>query len=442
LPRPLTAKNSATLQDLGDDGRLKFLTTILDQSNQTIILTDSSGKISYLSPNSVHLLGYDQDQLRGKQLSRLIPNLDLQHSKIIPVTSESAEVLTISSDCQRQDGTLFSAEFVFTKIAAEAADHLSVQITELGAEKLTLQRLVDSEAKYRLLVESAPVCIHEISLEGELMSMNTAGLTMLDSPSDAVCGIPYLNFVDETSRERVGKLLKNAIAGESSNFEFAVDGPDGKLHFSSCFVPIRSTNGEVVRLMGITEDVTKRLEAEEQRLKNEQRMLHAQKLESLGVLSGGIAHDFNNLLMVILGNTSLASEETQNENIQTYLKSIDTTAARAADLCKQLLAYTGKGKFEIRATQLSQLIEEMQQILSISVAKNVILRQDLNATLPSVEVDRTQISQIIMNLVINGSDAIGEDNGTVTITTGVMELSNSYSKTLLKIGRASRRERV
>jgi len=140
---------------------------------------------------------------------------------------------------------------------------------------------------------------------------------------------------------------------------------------------------------------------------------------------------FGQKLMVILGNTSLASEETQNENIQTYLKSIDTTAARAADLCKQLLAYTGKGKFEIRATQLSQLIEEMQQILSISVAKNVILRQDLNATLPSVEVDRTQISQIIMNLVINGSDAIGEDNGTVTITTGVMELSNSYSKTLL-----------
>ncbi|WP_224981981.1 LytS/YhcK type 5TM receptor domain-containing protein [Geomonas agri] len=176
-------------------------------------------------------------------------------------------------------------------------------------------------------------------------------------------------------------------------------------------------------------DITERKRAMEERLKLEQQLLHAQKLESLGVLAGGIAHDFNNILTSILGNADLAlmrinPESPAIDNLYNIVKA----SARAADLAKQMLAYSGKGKFVIGNHDINDLLEEMLHILKVSISKKAMLRLNLTHPLPPIEADATQIRQIIMNLVINASEAMGDESGMITITTGSMQCDRSYLK--------------
>ncbi|NVN89650.1 MAG: response regulator [Desulfuromonadales bacterium] len=166
---------------------------------------------------------------------------------------------------------------------------------------------------------------------------------------------------------------------------------------------------------------------EEERLRLEQQLLHTQKLESLGVLAGGIAHDFNNILTSIIGNAELAMmrmkpESTGIDNLQR----IQQAAIRAADLAKQMLAYSGKGKFVLENLDFNSLLEEMLHMLEVSISKKAVLRLNITPNLPTVQSDPTQMRQIVMNLVINASEAIGEKSGVIAISTGCMDCDKSY----------------
>ena len=155
----------------------------------------------------------------------------------------------------------------------------------------------------------------------------------------------------------------------------------------------------------------------------------AQKLESLGVLAGGIAHDFNNILMAIIGNADLALMRINKESPAVEnLHRIEQAAARAADLAKQMLAYSGKGKFVVENVDLNTLLEEMLHMLEVSISKKAVLRLNLHQPLPPVEADATQMRQIVMNLVINASEAIGDKSGVIAITTGCMDCDRNYLK--------------
>jgi two-component system CheB/CheR fusion protein len=162
-----------------------------------------------------------------------------------------------------------------------------------------------------------------------------------------------------------------------------------------------------------------------ERRKFEREMQHTQKLESLGLLAGGIAHDFNNLLTGIMGNASLVyGDMPADDPARVQLRSIVRASERAADLTRQLLAYAGKGRFLTEQIGLSGLIREILVLIRTSIPKSVDVKLDLTPDLPPVEADPAQIQQLLMNLVINGAEAIGEGNpGSVEIRTGRRELT-------------------
>lgn len=180
-------------------------------------------------------------------------------------------------------------------------------------------------------------------------------------------------------------------------------------------------------LMTIGQDISeeKRLVEEKQRM--EEQLLHVQKLESLGVLAGGIAHDFNNILMTVIGNAELALIRLSPESpAVNHLQQILIAASKAADLAGQMLAYSGKGKFVVESLNLNRIIEEMLHMLEVSISKHTQIRFLFNQHLPAVEADATQLRQVIMNLVINASESIGEQNGMISITTGAMDCDRAY----------------
>jgi nitrogen-specific signal transduction histidine kinase len=181
--------------------------------------------------------------------------------------------------------------------------------------------------------------------------------------------------------------------------------------------PIRDSSGAIVGVSGITRDVTARVELEEQ-------IRQSQKLESLGVLAGGVAHDFNNLLVSIMGNASLAMERVPATHpVRALLTEVVNAGERASNLTRQLLAYAGRGRFVVTQVHLSDLVRESADLLHASIPRSVELHLDLAPDLPAVDADVTQMRQILMNLVINAAESIGDRAGWVKVGTGT-ELVN------------------
>ncbi|MBU5614196.1 response regulator [Geomonas azotofigens] len=179
-------------------------------------------------------------------------------------------------------------------------------------------------------------------------------------------------------------------------------------------------------LLVVGRDVSDERRLGQEKKQMEAQILHVQKLESLGVLAGGIAHDFNNILMAIMGNAELALLRLPQESpLRTHLENIEKSSRRAADLAQQMLAYSGKGSFVIEVLDVNAIIREMSHMLEVSISKKAQMRLELAPELPPLEVDATQIRQVIMNLVINASEAIGDRDGVISIRTGSRELAGA-----------------
>lgn len=183
----------------------------------------------------------------------------------------------------------------------------------------------------------------------------------------------------------------------------------------------RDEEGNIFRIVGASLDVTERKQQEEEKRLLESRVLQGQKMESLGVLAGGVAHDFNNLLTIIIGNASLAlMEMLPDSSGLKYIQRIEEAAHRAADLCAQMLAYSGRGHFQVQSVALNRILDEMRHLLETIISPKSVLRIKLADELPTAEADAGQIRQIILNLVTNADEALEEENGIISVSTGVM----------------------
>lgn len=188
-------------------------------------------------------------------------------------------------------------------------------------------------------------------------------------------------------------------------------------------VPIRGADGQACGCVATFQDITTHKQAERKRLDFERKLLQSQKLESIGVLAGGIAHDFNNLLTGVLGHTNFARAELARGStaIDHLLAQVESSGQRAAELCRQLLSYAGKGRFVVRLIDVNVAVEQTYPLLKLSSTKKISLDLQLGAGLPPFRGDPTQINQVLMNLVTNASEAIGTGIGSVTLrTTRVM----------------------
>jgi PAS domain S-box-containing protein len=179
---------------------------------------------------------------------------------------------------------------------------------------------------------------------------------------------------------------------------------------------------QVIRVYGSFQNITDRKKADEERQKLQTKMQEAQKLESLGVLAGGIAHDFNNLLTVIMGNASIAKEAPGDAPMA--LQQIETATQRAADLCRQMLAYAGKARIAMDCIDLNNLVADTTHLLRLSISKTATLEFALHPEPLAIEADASQIRQVIMNLVINASDALGSENGTIRVSTDTKQVTS------------------
>ena len=228
-----------------------------------------------------------------------------------------------------------------------------------------------------------------------------------------------LSVMELTAPESRAVVTEHVRRGSADAYEGVARRKDGTTFDAEVRGKTLVHQGHPTRVT-IIRDITERRKAEASQRALGERVRHAQKLESLGVLAGGVAHDFNNILTVITNGVALAKRETAAGSPATvHLDTIALAAERAADLCRQMLAYAGKAALTRQAIDLSALVAEMSSMLEVSIAKKATLVRQLAPRLPKLLGDATQIRQVVMNLVLNASEAIGGASGNVVVTTGV-----------------------
>lgn len=204
--------------------------------------------------------------------------------------------------------------------------------------------------------------------------------------------------------------------GREGKKEFDFPAPDGTLHnYMSRVVPLVEENGETRVLLSYARDITERRAVEAERLALERKLQETQRLESLGLLAGGIAHDFNNILTSILGMASLARAHCLDATGANALAQIEQSSLKAAELCNQMLAYAGRGQTLKSSLDLTALLRETRDLLRGSVPKQVELQVSAPAERLMAHVDRPQLQQVLMNLVLNAVESYGERPGVVEV---------------------------
>ncbi|HEV8247888.1 MAG TPA: response regulator [Polyangiaceae bacterium] len=297
--------------------------------------------------------------------------------------------------------------------------------------------------------EAALPCFVFLREEGGfvLEAVNRAWQEATGLSPDEVLGLSPSDFLPAALATELENRLAQCLARrESASHDQGLALPQATRFWRTLLTPW--PENEPQRVLCVAFDISDEVRAkrdleqrEEQQRVFETKLLETQKLESLGVLAGSIAHDFNNLLTGILGTVSLIRntlpEATPNRE---HVERIERAAVQAADLCRQMLAYSGKGRLTVRRVDLSELVREMAPLLEVSIGKSAVLDLRLEAGPPAISGDASQLRQVVMNLLSNAAEALVGGAGTISICTSSLhatreELANALHAPNLNEGR-------
>ena len=297
---------------------------------------------------------------------------------------------------------------------------IAVDITELRQRDLALR---ESERRLRQVIDLVPHFIFAKDEEGRFLLANRAVAEAYGTSVERLIGRTDADFArsaEEARRFREDDL--EVIRGGVPKVipEEPITDASGRVRYlQTTKIPFRFSGAGGPAVLGVALDITERKATEE-------ALRRAAKEESLSVLAGGVAHDFNNLLAAILGHASLALKQLpESSSARRHVEKAAGAVERAADLTRQMLAYSGRGHFVVRPTDVNALVRENLPLLEVALPKALRLETRLEMGLPPVDADVGQIQQVLMNLVINAAEAIGERGGTVTVATGVREVGAS-----------------
>jgi two-component system, cell cycle sensor histidine kinase and response regulator CckA len=327
---------------------------------------------------------------------------------------------------RRPDGSISWA--VFTAVPLRDPDTGSqagavATFLDVTERKQAAEALVEAHETLQTVVAAAPVPIYALDMDGKVQKVwNPAAERLLGWGAEEVLGRP-LPTVSEDQREEYERLREWLRSGQSLvGREVLRRRKDGTpVECAVYAAPMRDRGGRISGKLVVLVDLAERKRAEQERLRLEAQIQHAQRLEGLGVLAGGIAHDFNNLLVGVLGNADLALLDLPPGEARQRIEDIKNAGLQAAALTRQMLAYSGQGHFVVEPIRLDALIAEMAHLLHVSISKKASLQYHFAEGLPWIEADVSQVRQIVMNLITNAAEALGGESGTITLSTRPVE---------------------
>ncbi|MDE3244951.1 MAG: PAS domain S-box protein [Acidobacteriota bacterium] len=304
-------------------------------------------------------------------------------------------------------------------------ESIRIILRDISRIRAIAQSLKDSEDKFRTLSDYINCGVF---LYTDVFHFVNPGMEAITGyGAEELLGQPIWKPVHPDEQGLVRERGEARRRGEEvpNRYVLKLRHKDGRTIYAD-FIARAVTLGGKVYGLGTAFDITDRVVDTENRLRLERQILEAQKLESLGLLAGGIAHDFNNLLTVILGNASILVEEAPPRSLlQACAATVVETCHRASDLTRQMLAYSGKGRFVMEPTDLNACVTGITSLMDSALPKLITLRHDLGQNLPGIHADRSQLQQVVLNLVTNAGESMGGRGGSILVRTGFQRLEEA-----------------
>lgn len=320
----------------------------------------------------------------------------------------------------------------FNKIASYVELTMETLEQKIIERKKAEKELLENKLLHMALFDDMLAFVMMLDSSGAIIFANNTVLNVLGFKLEKIKGKKFFDVsswsYSDKMREMIKIDLEQCVSGKVVSHDARIKIADGSLMWIEFTMhSIHDEHGDVQYFIPEGHDITIRKQQEEEKLVFERRLQHTQKIESLGVLAGGIAHDFNNILMAIMGNADLALEELSSMSpISKNIRNIINASRRAAELATQMLAYSGKGVFVIKPIDLNELIDGILNLVEVSISKKIVFKTSFAKNLPTFDGDVTQIRQIVLNLITNASEAIADNSGVITLSTGVIFCDRSY----------------
>jgi PAS domain S-box-containing protein len=407
---------------------------------------DGAGRLLYASPQVESILGFTPEEC-------LAPDCIEFHPDDLPAVIALGKTVRETGNPARNESRIrhkrghwvwLETSLVGWCPSADGEFHtisFGREITELKSAEAARR---ESEARYRVVSQMSCDLIFEVDGEGRQTYVGPGSEGIIGyTPEEALALEPW-SLVHPDDEERIraqlarefGEEAGEGLEGSARNrelrlMEFRLHHRDGHwLWFETLGLTYPRADGQT-RFLAVGRDVTERKRAEQARRELEESMQRAQKLESLGVLAGGIAHDFNNLLTPILGAAGLGLMELpEDAPVRAHLQKIHQAAKRAAALTNQMLAYAGQTPLGVECLDLSKLVGEMRELVTSSISGKATLDLQLESGLPAVEAEAAQLGQVVVNLITNAAESLGDGEGRITVKTGVVNVDKPPSRAL------------
>ena len=408
---------------------------LMENSPNSIYVKDPEGRYVSVNRRYAQLHGRQREEFSGKSDFDLFPpdiaaRMRMSDARVL----STGQPVELEDTFAVQGSTHTSIVHKFPLIDDEGTVHgLCGIATDISERKRAEAEIRENRRQLEAILGQLPGMAFRYAHDGQLtpvyISRGALGLTGHSARDFLEKHVSLQDIVHLEDRERARDAVANAVKKRRSyEIEYRIIDRSGKIVWVlDRGQGVYNEDGLLLFVEGLAINITQRKDAESEKLIVERRLLEGQKLESIGVLAGGIAHDFNNLLTGILGNANLASLDLPRTSpIQQNLRQIETASQRAAELCQQMLAYAGKGRFLIQRVELGTLVESTVPLLRASISKRATLKFQLQPALPTIMADPTQMRQIVMNLVINASEALNDEDGTISLSTSLIRPSAGF----------------
>lgn len=408
----------------------QFFQQIFDKMDIEVAIFDKLGKYQYVSPSAIKneelrdwIIGKDNFEY-VKYRNKPIELAEKRHSTILKVI-ETNEVIEFDETIQSDDDKIY----YYTRKVFPIQNNQDEVVGAVGygidlTKSILSQKLIqESEAKYRSIFENSPaaILIYDVEL-GRYVDCNENAVELFNMSREKLFKVGPSELNPETqpdgreTKSIIRKNINDILKGKNILVEWNVKSSDGEI--IPCLVSLVKlpiSNKTLIRTSLL--DLRHRKKIEQEKNELQKQIMHTQKLESLGIVAGGIAHDFNNLLAGILGYTSIALQEIERDSeIKPYLQKIKKITHDAAEVTNQMLAYSGKAKFKKEYSKLSKIVKEMRQLLRITVSKTIDIEYNHSVS-SDLRIDKVQVKQVILNLVINAAESYKNEKGSIKITT-------------------------
>jgi PAS domain S-box-containing protein len=398
---------------------------------------DKEGRITKVNRTDLEMLGYTSEELIGQPIWKLNVGEEIVREQVL---AKLAGALPPGQNLERiykkKDGTIFPV-LIQDRLTLDEKGQISgirCTIQDITEHKQSEEALRQSEERYRTILENIEDGYYEVDLPGNFTFFNDSLCRMLGYSRDELIGMGNDRYTDQENRKKLFQAFNGVYrTGEPvKGFDWEVIRKDGRKLYGEVSVSlIRSSTGEPVGFRGIARDITERKRAEKEMAALQEQLTQSQKMEAVGRLAGGIAHDFNNLLTVIKGYTQLSLLDLKENNpLWENIQEIQKATERAANLTRQLLAFSRRQILDPKVLDLNSLLRDTEKMLRRMIGEDIELVTRLSEGLGKVKIDPGQIEQVVLNLAVNARDAM-PSGGKLTIETANAQSDEGYALTHL-----------